>query len=41
MGLDFVLLDLYTQLDAVKAYTNGWDRQSILSWLQQFGRIEV
>ena len=37
--MDFVLFDLRTQLDAVNAYTQGWDRQAILDWLGLFGEV--
>lgn len=37
--MDFVLTDLYTQLDAVNSYTSGWDKPRILSWLRRFGKV--
>ncbi len=40
MKLDFILVDLYSQLDAVNSYTNGWDKPRVLSWLQRFGRVD-
>lgn len=38
--MDFVLVDLYTQLDAVNCYTLGWDKLRILSWLKRFGGVD-
>ncbi len=37
--MEFVVIDLYSQLDAVNAHIKGWDRQRILMWLRLFGEV--
>ncbi len=38
--MDFVLVDLFSQLDAVNLHTRGWGQDQILEWLRHFGQVE-
>ncbi|MCP5303448.1 MAG: hypothetical protein H7A03_09955 [Pseudomonadales bacterium] len=38
-NVDFVLIDLGCQIEAVQAYTRSWTKDQILSWLGHYGTI--
>ena len=35
----FVVIDLFSQYDAIKKYTQGWGKKRILEWLYLFGEV--
>jgi hypothetical protein len=37
--MSFILIDLLTQAKAVKAYTVGWEQDSIINWLKTHGKV--
>jgi hypothetical protein len=38
-NMDFVLIDLLSQREAVKRYVQDWTKDSILEWITQFGEV--
>ena len=39
MNFDFVLIDLYSQRQAVNRYVEGWSKEDILAWMGQYGLV--
>jgi hypothetical protein len=39
MNFDFVLIDLYSQREAILRYVEGWSKQAVLAWMCQYGLI--
>jgi len=39
MNLNFVLIDLYAQREAVYGYVDGWSKEQILAWMCQYGGV--
>jgi hypothetical protein len=37
----FRVIDLYSQADAVRAHVDGWAPEEVLTWLRQFGRVDL
>ncbi len=37
---DLVLVDLYSQREAVAQHVKGWDINKILDWMKQYGKVE-
>ena len=37
----FLLVDLYSQREAVAQHVRGWSVSSVLDWMGQFGTIEA
>jgi hypothetical protein len=38
---DLVLIDLYSQREAVKEFVRGWQVEEILEWMRCFGTVTV
>jgi len=37
--MDFRIIDLVSQRDAVREYTEGWSRADVVAWLADQGRL--
>jgi hypothetical protein len=41
MRSEFVVIDLFSQYEAVNHHVAGWSQSRILSWLRQFGQVRL
>ncbi len=39
MKNDSVVIDMYSQREAIKELTKGWSTNEVLSWLKRYGEV--